>query len=69
MATTSQIIETQRNLGGAGVAELATELEMPEHTAHDHLRTLTEAEYLTGENGTYTPGLDFSNWVDSHGAE
>lgn len=58
-ATTFRVIETLHDLNGAGVAELATELEMPKSTVHDHLQTLTEAEYLINENGTYHVGARF----------
>ncbi|WP_121741524.1 IclR family transcriptional regulator [Natronorubrum halophilum] len=58
-ATTFRIIETLHDLNGAGVAELADELEMPKSTVHDHLRTLTEVEYLVNENGTYHVGARF----------
>ncbi|RKD95323.1 IclR family transcriptional regulator [Halopiger aswanensis] len=58
-ATTFQIVETLHELEGAGVAELADELEMPKSTVHDHLRTLTEAEYLVNEGGTYHVGARF----------
>lgn len=58
-ATTFEIIETLHELDGAGVAELAGELEMPKSTVHDHLQTLTSAEYLVNENGTYHVGARF----------
>lgn len=58
-ATTFRIIETLHELNGAGVTELSAELEMPNSTVHDHLRTLTEAEYLVNEGGTYHIGGRF----------
>ncbi|WP_247004421.1 IclR family transcriptional regulator [Halosolutus gelatinilyticus] len=58
-ATTFRIIETLHDLNGAGVAELAGELDMPKSTVHDHLQTLNEAEYLVNENGTYHVGARF----------
>ncbi|GAB3671439.1 IclR family transcriptional regulator [Halopiger thermotolerans] len=58
-ATTFRIVEALHELEGAGVAELAAELEMPKSTVHDHLRTLTEAEYLVNEDGTYHVGARF----------
>ncbi len=58
-ATTFRIIETLHELNGAGVSELAAELEMPKSTVHDHLQTLTEAEYLVNEDGTYRVGTRF----------
>lgn len=58
-ATSFEIIETLHDLDGAGVAELAAELDMPKSTVHDHLRTLTELEYLVNRNGTYSVGARF----------
>lgn len=58
-ATTFRIIETLHQLNGAGVSELADEVGMPKSTVHDHLRTLTEAEYLVNQNGTYHVGARF----------
>ncbi|ELZ05793.1 IclR family transcriptional regulator [Natrialba asiatica] len=57
--TTFRIIETLHRLNGAGVSELADELTMPKSTVHDHLQTLTEAEYLVNQNGTYHIGVRF----------
>ncbi len=58
-ATTFRVIETLHQLNGAGVSELSEALEMPKSTVHDHLQTLTEAEYLVNENGTYHVGARF----------
>lgn len=58
-ATSFRIIEAVHERNGAGVAELADELELPKSTVHDHLRTLTEVEYLVSEDGTYHVGTRF----------
>ncbi|QRV17640.1 IclR family transcriptional regulator [Haloterrigena salifodinae] len=58
-ATTFRIIETLHELNGAGVSELADELEMPKSTVHDHLQTLNEAEYLVKRDGGYHVGARF----------
>ncbi|MCU4742555.1 IclR family transcriptional regulator [Natronoglomus mannanivorans] len=58
-ATTFRIIETLHELDGAGVAELADYLDMPKSTVHDHLRTLTEIEYLVQRDGEYHVGVRF----------
>ncbi|WP_207592449.1 IclR family transcriptional regulator [Halomontanus rarus] len=58
-ATSFRIIETLHELDGAGVAELADHLNMPKSTVHDHLRTLTEIEYLVQRDGEYHVGVRF----------
>jgi len=58
-ATMFRIIERLHELNGAGVSELAAELDMPKSTVHDHLRTLTEIEYLVNDDGTYRVGTRF----------
>lgn len=58
-ATTFDVIEGLRELGGAGVSELATYLEMPKSTVHDHLRTLEAAEYLVNDGEEYRIGARF----------
>jgi DNA-binding IclR family transcriptional regulator len=57
--TTFKIIEALRELDGAGVSELADELDMPTSTTHDHLRTLVNEEYLINDDGTYRVGVRF----------
>ena len=57
--TTLQILETIRDLDGAGVAELAAELDRPTSTVHNYLRTLEQTEYLTKEDDTYRVSLRF----------
>jgi len=58
-ATSFEIIEALRRLDGAGVAELSDELDMPKSTVHDHLRTLTDLQYLVNRDGTYYVGARF----------
>ncbi len=48
-----EIVEAIRELDGAGVSELARELDMPTSTIHDHLRTLEAEEYLVKEGNTF----------------
>lgn len=54
-----RIVETLRELDGAGVSALARELEMPKSTTHNYLSTLEETEYLTKEDGIYYVGIRF----------
>lgn len=58
-ATTFEIIETVRELEGAGVSELADHLSKPKSTVHDYLQTLTEANYLINQDGHYRVGARF----------
>ena len=57
--TTFRIIDSLRELDGAGVSELAERLEMPTSTIHDHLRTLENEEYLINDDGVYRVGARF----------
>lgn len=57
--TTFRIVETLRELDGAGVSELAEHLDLPTSTVHDHLRTLEREEYLINDDGTYRVGIRF----------
>jgi len=57
--TTFEIIDSLRELDGAGVSELADRLDMPTSTIHDHLRTLENEEYLINDDGTYRVGARF----------
>lgn len=54
-----EIVEKLRELNGAGVSELARELDKPTSTIHDHLRTLEQQEYLIRENDTYRVSTKF----------
>ena len=57
--TSFDIINTLRELEGAGVSELADELDKPTSTIHDHLRTLESEEYLVKDGGEYYVGTRF----------
>ncbi len=54
-----EIVEVLRRRQGAGVSEVARELDMPTSTIHDHLRTLEEERYLVKENDVYHVGTRF----------
>ena len=54
-----RIVETLKELEGAGVSELAKELDMPKSTTHNYLSTLEETDYLTKEDGAYYVGVRF----------
>lgn len=54
-----EIIETIKRLDGAGVSELASELDLAKSTAHRHLSTLLDLEYLVKEGNEYHVGLRF----------
>lgn len=57
--TTFAIVDALRANGGAGVSELASQLDMATSTIHDHLRTLENEEYLVSEEGEYRVGVRF----------
>jgi DNA-binding IclR family transcriptional regulator len=57
--TSFEIINKIRELEGAGVSELASELDKPTSTIHDHLRTLESEEYLIKSDGDYYVGTRF----------
>ncbi|SDK57481.1 IclR family transcriptional regulator [Natronorubrum texcoconense] len=57
--TTLQILETIRELDGAGVGELSAELDRPTSTVHNYLQTLEQNEYLVKEDDTYRISLRF----------
>ncbi|MFC4440293.1 MULTISPECIES: IclR family transcriptional regulator [Natrialbaceae] len=50
---TLEIIDTLRQLDGAGVSEIAQQLDKPTSTVHDHLRTLEQEQYLVKEGDEY----------------
>lgn len=55
--TTFAIIEKIEELDRAGVSELAEELSIAKSTAHKHLRTLENKEYLVREDKKYRLSL------------
>ncbi|WP_227378939.1 IclR family transcriptional regulator [Haladaptatus halobius] len=54
-----QIIELLKERNGAGVTELASQLDWPKSTVHAHLQTLKENEYVVYENDEYVLGFRF----------
>ena len=54
-----QIIETLRDLEGAGVTEIAESLGWAKSTVHTHLRTLEENEYVVRRGDEYVLGFPF----------
>ena len=50
VATSCEILETLRALDGAGVSELAAELDRSKATVHSHLATLVANEFVVGFN-------------------
>jgi DNA-binding IclR family transcriptional regulator len=54
-----EVVETIRELNGAGVSELADRLDKPTSTIHDHLQTLEQEEYLVREGNEYHIGARF----------
>lgn len=63
--TTLRIIEALQDLNGAGVTELASQLDLPKSSVHNYLSTLVEEEYLIKRNREYHVGLRFLN-LGSH---
>lgn len=48
-----EIVDLLRELDGAGVSEVAKQLDKPTSTVYDHLRTLEQEEYLVKEGDEY----------------
>jgi DNA-binding IclR family transcriptional regulator len=57
--TTLAVVHALRDLGGAGVTELAAHLDVSKSTVHRHLATLLDAEYLVREGDDYHLSLRF----------
>lgn len=57
--TVFAIVQELQRRDGAGVTELAEELDLAKSTVYDHLATLEQAEYVVKENGTYCLSLRF----------
>lgn len=57
--TALRVIEALRDHDGAGVTQLAGELDQPNSTIHNHLKTLERNEYIVNEGGTYRIGTRF----------
>ena len=57
--TTFRLLEELKDINGAGVTELADQVEMPKSTVHDHLRSLEKLGYIVNEDGIYRIGARF----------
>lgn len=57
--TTFAILELLKKMDGARVAEVANRLEVADSTAHRHLATLEQLEYVVKEGDLYQPSLQF----------
>jgi DNA-binding IclR family transcriptional regulator len=57
--TVFEIVQTLQELDGAGITELATELDKSKGSVHNHLSTLYELGYVTKEGSTYSVGIRF----------
>lgn len=60
--TSFRILEEVRDRDGAGVTELAQELDLAKSAVYKHLMTLTELDYLVKENTTYYLSLTFQGF-------
>ncbi|ELY43307.1 MULTISPECIES: IclR family transcriptional regulator [Natronorubrum] len=54
-----EIIHVLDELNGARVTEVATRLDMPKSTVHDHLSTMHQHEYVVKEGNEYYLSLQF----------
>ncbi|NHN65605.1 IclR family transcriptional regulator [Haloarcula sp. JP-Z28] len=57
VSTASQVMRTLKELDGAGVTELATELDISKSTAHIHLMTLVENGLVVKRDSKYELAL------------
>lgn len=56
-----EIIELIMDVNGAGVTDVAQQLDIPKSTAHNYLSTLNSQGYLDKEGDQYRIGLKFLN--------
>lgn len=56
------VLEAVHELEGAGTTEVADYLDIAKSTAHDHLTTLVEHEFLIKDGSTYRVGLKCLNY-------
>lgn len=56
---TLRLLDELKRRDGAGIMELADALDMSKGTAHNHLSTLQEHEYVVKENREHRLGLRF----------
>jgi len=57
--TTIKIVESLRDLDGAGISELADALDLPTSTVFDHIRTLERNEFVVSDDDGYHIGSRF----------
>lgn len=57
--TVFAILECLQEHDGAGITEVATELDLAKSTVHRHLATLVDNEYVVKEGSVYRIGLRF----------
>ena len=60
--TSFRVLEAVRDHDGAGVTELALELELAKSAVYKHLMTLTELGYLVKEGTSYYLSLTFQRF-------
>lgn len=53
------VLEVLWNVNGAGPTEVARRMGIPKSTAHVHLRTLAETDYVVNDGGEYRLGYRF----------
>jgi len=58
-ATAFEVLETLKNVDGAGVTELANTLGCSKSTVHRHLKTLYQYEFVIRDGNTYRVSLRF----------
>ncbi len=54
-----EIVEIIQKLDGAGVSEIAEQVDIGKSAVHNHLNTLVNREYLVKEGDKYQIGLSF----------
>lgn len=56
------IVELLKEMDGAGVTEIAEELDLAKSSVHKHLASLRKHDYVVKENGVYQLGLQFFHY-------
>lgn len=59
ISRTIRILQGLQQLKGAGVTELAEQLDLPKSTVHSHLQSWADEGYLTSDGETYDISLSF----------
>lgn len=57
--TSLRILEALKDFSGAGITELANDLDLPKSTVHNHLQTLIHNEYVIKNGDEYDVSLRF----------